>query len=48
MLKMIEAFSKAKENCDVGFAVKASNLGQSVSVADPLEPGLESSWSPLP
>ena len=23
---MMEAFSKAKENCDVGFAVNASNL----------------------
>lgn len=26
MLKMIDAFSKAKEYCDVGFAVNASNL----------------------
>lgn len=26
MLKMMDAFSKASENCDVGFAVKASNL----------------------
>lgn len=25
---MIEAFSKANENCDVGFAVNASNLSK--------------------
>jgi hypothetical protein len=29
ILKMMEAFSKASEYCDVGFAVKASNLGTS-------------------
>lgn len=28
MLKIIEAFSKAREYCEVGFRVKASNLDQ--------------------
>ena len=28
MLKIMEAFSKASEYCDVGLAVKASNLRQ--------------------
>lgn len=32
---MMEAFSKAKEYCEVGLWVKASNLGQ----------GLVSNWS---
>ena len=32
MLKMIEAFSKAKEYCDVGFAVNASNLRTSAQL----------------
>ena len=26
MLKMMEAFSNASENCEVGFSVNASNL----------------------
>jgi hypothetical protein len=39
ILKIIEAFSKANEYWEVGFAVNASNLGAVVSVSESIVHG---------